>query len=277
MKEPGQDLLLSSPGPRVNEGAPDAARDGPGVPGAVQSFPLHPGLPPAGGAARPRRRAAPCTGRTSPRRPAAAGPILLLLKRCQTPENFVGEPDCTVNIPLGWGWGVAGAKRTSAVRPPSPAPERVSKRRNGDNGPTVRRPCSAGSPLTRELPSRAGRAGHGAGPFPSSVERKKTCLQFLGSERAPRAHPPSPSLFKGPATPAAAACVLSPRKQQCASAGHGRPERAGIAALRAPARRAGAADGTLWAPPASERGCPPRAPPRTLALPSPLSGPFPEN
>lgn len=191
-KEPGQDLLLFSPGPRVNEGAPDAARDGPGVPGAVQSFPLHPGLPPAGGAARPRRRAAPCTGRTSPRRPAAAGPILLLLKRCQTPENFVGEPDCTVNIPLGWGWGVAGAKRTSAVRPPSPAPERVSKRRNGDNGPTVRRPCSAGSPLTRELPSRAGRAGHGAGPFPSSVERKKTCLQFLGSERAPRAHPPLP-------------------------------------------------------------------------------------
>lgn len=45
MKEPGQDLLLFSPGPRVNEGAPDAARDGPGVPGAVQSFPLHPGLP----------------------------------------------------------------------------------------------------------------------------------------------------------------------------------------------------------------------------------------
>lgn len=56
MKSLGLDLLLSSPGSRVNEEAPDAANDGPGVPGPVQSFLLHPGLP------RGRHGASPARG-----------------------------------------------------------------------------------------------------------------------------------------------------------------------------------------------------------------------
>ena len=88
---------------------------------------------------------------------------------------------------LSEGAGAGALKRTSAVLPPSPAPEQVSKRRNGDMARTVRRSCSTGSPFTRELPSTTRRAGHGAGPFPSLRERKKICLALLRSSR--------PSLF----------------------------------------------------------------------------------
>lgn len=80
-----------------------------------------------------------------------------------------------------------GAKRTSAVLRRSSVPGQVCKRRNGDTARTVRCRRLTRSPLASKLPSTARRAGHGVGPFPSSRERKKICLQLLGSSR--------PSLF----------------------------------------------------------------------------------
>ena len=174
MKWLGQDLLLSSPGSRAKEAASDQATAGPGVsvparaPCSIRAAPREAprvpgaGLRPAPGelfrAGWPRRD-------HSPPHP--------LLKRCPTPENFVGQTDYIANFPLGgnaFRGGVrgGGSKRTSEVLPPSPAPGQVSRRRNGDTARTVRRRCSTGSQLTRMLPSRARRAGHGAGPFPSS-------------------------------------------------------------------------------------------------------------
>lgn len=73
-------------------------------------------------------------------------------------------------------------------------------RRNGD---TARR-CSTGSLLAGKLPSRARRAGHGAGPFPSSGKRKKTCLQPLRSTW-------SPVLFGGVCEPGGSVRELTAR------------------------------------------------------------------
>lgn len=136
-------------------------------------------------------RSVPATGlRPEPKNFSTqpAGLLLPLLKRCPTSKNFVGETNCMANFPpcgafLSERAGAGGVKRTSAVPPPSPAPEQVSKRRNGDTARTVRRSCSTCSPFTRELPSTTRRAGHGAGPFPSPRERKKICPALLRSSR----------------------------------------------------------------------------------------------
>lgn len=141
-----------------------------------------------------RSRAAPCTGRTSlPIRPAPAGQLLPLLKRCPTAENFVGKTlpsELSREGSTAFGKGVAGsAKHTSAVLPRSP----LQGRSASQEMVTWPQPCAATvqpafcSPalLTGKLLSRARRAGHGAGPFPISGGREKVCLHLLGSRRSP--------------------------------------------------------------------------------------------
>lgn len=142
--------------------------------------------------------------------------------------------------------GADGAKPTSAVLPPSPAPGQVSKRRNGDTARTVPRCRSTGSPLTHKLPSTAKRARHGAGPFPSSRERKKICLQLLRSSR--------PSLYLGGLrSRRRRACAHRTSRNACVSIRDARSD--WTAALRAPGRRAGAARGIIRESPTSAGGC----------------------
>ncbi|KAK2118569.1 hypothetical protein P7K49_005456 [Saguinus oedipus] len=159
-------------------GAPQAARQG-----EVRTGFRAPGIsasdaasasprPRISGTEGPRSWAAPCTQRTLPSQPAS---------------------------------------RTFTVLPPSPAPSQVSKPRNGDTTRTVRLLCSTGSWLTRKLQSRARRAGHGAGPFPSSERERKSA----NSSFAPR--PPPPTLGSR-AIAATAACVRSPHEQESTSA-----------------------------------------------------------
>lgn len=251
----GAGLVAVLPESRIKEAAPDTASAGPRVPGPGQSSPLHPGRP-AGGKEGLRGRPAPCTRRTSlPSRPAATGPLCPLPKRCPTSKNFVGETDCIVNFPLGGiafpgGVGGDGAKRTSEVLPPSPSPGQVSRRRNGDTARTVRGGCcSTGSPFTGKLPSRARRAGQGAGPLPSSWERQDNLpgAPSLGAHPPPRAA----AFIWGPETQRQRACAHRTSRNARVPIRDARSEC--IAALRAPAWRAGAARGIIRESPPSRR------------------------
>lgn len=127
----------------------------------------------------------------------------------------------------------------------------------------VRGCCSAGSPLAGKLPSRARRAGHGAGPLPSSWERKKICLELLRS-----APPPSP-LFGG-LKPSVRALTARAGMHECPLGTPGAREPRPCA-LRpgAPGPRVGSS-GSLPPPRASARAPSRRgAHPRTCAHPSP--------
>ncbi|VTJ54538.1 Hypothetical predicted protein [Marmota monax] len=144
------------------------------VSGPVQSVLLHSGWP-EGGSEGPPSRAKPCIGRTSLLQLASSGSTASLL-----PQKMPDIPElCWLDelhreLPRG---GIAferdrgGAKRTSVVLPQSSVPGQVSMRRNGDRT----EPCAASalcSPASCEQ-SRARRAGHRAGSFPSSGERRK--------------------------------------------------------------------------------------------------------
>lgn len=163
----------------------------------------------------------------------------------------------------GWGGGGAllsergvGGRRVVQSRllwPPAPVWGRSA--RNGDPAPR----CAA--PLSRlwapgEPPSRARRAGHGAGPLPAPGEKGN-----LPASPRLQAAPPSSGTCEPGSGSDGRALTARAEMHACPS---GTPKRA----ARGPARSCLARG----------RDHPPRAaPPGTLAHPSPLASSFPEN
>lgn len=175
----------------------------------------------------------------------------------------------------GWGRG-AGAKRTSAVPPPSPAPEQVSKRRRGDTAQQCATPALPAPHSPASDRAEPGVQGTGLALYPAAWRDRKPAY----SSSALSARRPPPALYLGD--------LRTPRRRRRRRAcSHRESRNARVRDRDAPSeresrrcallpRRAGAARGTTRAPPTSERGCPRRTPPRTLTLPSPPCSPFPE-
>lgn len=105
--------------------------------------------------------------------------------------------------------GAGGVKRTSAVPPPSPAPEQVSKRRNGDTARTVRRSVRPALRLPASRRARPGVQGTGlALSQPPGEEENLPSASALFTALP---------LLRGLANPAVP-CVRSPHEQECTSA-----------------------------------------------------------